>query len=405
MPSLGRHVLAELHGCSPDSLNDPALLERILVASARDAGATVVESTFNPFAPHGVSGVVVIHESHIAIHTWPEHGFAALDVFTCGEDLDPTSIAGTVSRQLGAEDCQMQLIERGKDFEGVSADRAGSSQGAYTRNIWFTDRQDDIALSLRHAGIVFSEASAYQKVEVADSTGYGKILILDDRVAFTERDEFVYHEMISHLPANIHPDPKRILIIGGGDGGACREFLKHTGVEEITVVEIDPTVTEAARMHFPSMSSALDAAKVTLVHGDGYAFAKSSGPDYDIVIVDGLESAGDTEFDSTFVREIRKCLKPGGLNVTQVMSPTVSQERFQTAHRTALDAFGHAAPYLAFLPTYSTGMLSFMISSSEPFSTDSLQRGSIPDLRYYNDPVHRAAFSLPAFISRLTGGT
>lgn len=199
MSPLGRHILAELHGVSGALLNDPAFLERTLVGAARDAGATIIESSFNPFAPHGVTGVIVIQESHLAIHTWPEHAYAALDVFTCSSTVDPATIVEAVSKALDADLCETKLFSRGEGSE--STESVAPQQGAMRRSIWFTDRQDDIALSLRHAGVLYSEQSPYQKVEVLESYGYGKMLLLDEDVAFTERDEFVYHEMISHIPA------------------------------------------------------------------------------------------------------------------------------------------------------------------------------------------------------------
>lgn len=396
MNALGRQVLAELHGISPDQLNDPALLERTLVASAQDAGATVVESSFNPFAPHGVTGIVIIQESHLALHTWPEHGYAALDIFTCSREIDPVNIATAFSEALGADRCDTQIIERGTGMS-PSERVTYADHGTTKRGVWFTDRQDNIALSLRHAGVLFDEQSAYQRVEVLASDGYGKILLLDNQVAFTERDEFVYHELIAHVPALYHPGPKRVLIIGGGDGGACSEFLKHDTIEEVIVVEIDPTVTEAARDHFPHKAISLDDDRVTLVHGDGDAYLSSTTDTFDIVAVDCLDSAGDNPFDEHFLTRLKTVASPGGLVVTQVSPPTLSPERFRTATRSQQQLFATTKPYLGFLPTYSTGMLSFLLSSDNLHNTP---RPISPDLglKYLTNDLLSAAFALPAFI-------
>lgn len=398
MSALGRHILAELHGVASEWLNDPGLLERTLVGAAQDAGATVIESSFNPFAPHGVTGIVVIQESHLSIHTWPEHGYAALDVFTCGSELDPTGIAQAVSESLKADRCDTQSIERGSGSVPPSG-VASRPQGAMKRSVWFTNRQDNIALSLRHAGVLFAEQSAYQKVEVVESYGYGKILLLDNQVAFTERDEFVYHEMISHIPALHHPNPRRILIIGGGDGGACREFLKHEAIENITVVEIDPTVTEAAREHFPNMAASLDDSRVTLLHGDGRVFLDSSSDVFDIVVVDSLDTAGETPFDDRFFRLIKAQVTSDGLCVTQICAPTLSQDLFSSSITSQRTTFPSVVPYLAFLPTYSTGMLSFALAG---VGTQHQARDIVVgDLRYLNSDVLNAAFALPTFVQNL----
>jgi spermidine synthase len=399
MSALGRHVLAELNGVSSERLDDPGLLERTLVSAAQNAGATVIESSFNPFAPHGVTGIVVIQESHLAIHTWPEHGYAALDVFTCGDTIDPGAIVETVAESLGATNFQSKLLGRGEAPDLPPAETA-ARHGAMQRSVWFTDRQDDIALSLRHAGILFAEQSAYQKVEVVHSYGYGKILLLDGEVAFTERDEFAYHEMIAHVPALHQAAPKNILTIGGGDGGACREFLKHPTVESVTVIEIDPTVTEACREHFESMAVSLDDPRVRLLHGDGQAFLDASDTLFDIIVVDSLDSAGEARFDEMLYTSIRQALSVEGCAVVQIPSPALSPERFAANARAIRPHFVSARPYLAYLPTNSTGMLSFILAETEQGRT-SRNTQDLPGLRYINDGILNSAFQLPTFVESL----
>ena len=260
--------------------------------------------------------------------------------------------------------------------------------------------QDDIALSLRHAGIRFAEQSAYQKVEVVHSYGYGKILLLDGEVAFTERDEFAYHEMIAHVPALHQAAPKNILIIGGGDGGACREFLKHPTVESVTVIEIDPTVTEACREHFESMAVSLDDPRVRLLHGDGQAFLDASDTLFDIIVVDSLDSAGESRFDEMLYTSIRQALSAEGCAVVQIPSPALSPERFAANARAIRPHFVSARPYLAYLPTNSTGMLSFILAETEQGRT-SRNTQDLPGLRYINDGILNSAFQLPTFVESL----
>ncbi len=398
MCALGNHIVAELNGISPENLNDPGLLERVLVTAAQDAGTTIIESSFNPFAPHGVTGIIVIQESHLAIHTWPEHGYAALDVFTCGDDLDPEPLARSIASILQASSCETTRIKRGQDT--IPAAPALARRGAAKRSVWFTDRQDDIALSLRHAGVLFAEKSAYQTVEVIQSYGYGKMLLLDDQIAFTERDEFVYHEMIAHIPALHHAAPANVLIIGGGDGGACREFLKHKSIETITVIEIDPTVTEASREHFPQMATCLDDKRVTIVHGDGRSYLEGIDRSFDIVVIDCLDTAGELPFDTTFYECTHGALAKGGLCVTQIASPTVSSERFTATITGLKNWFAVVAPYLAFLPTYNTGMLSFALAGEEPLRVPRAAEGLVTS-QYINDGVITSAFSLPTFVTQL----
>jgi len=397
--ALGTHILAELNGITQERLNDAALLERTLVSAAQDAGATVVESSFNAFAPHGMTGVIVIQESHLAIHTWPEHGYAALDVFTCSETVSPEVIVAAVAESLESASVETQRVERGTGTPPVTG--IPTKPGASRRSVWFTDRQDNVALSLRHAGIQFAEQSPYQKVEVLESDGYGNILLLDNEVAFTERDEFVYHELIAHIPVAYHPSPRRVLIIGGGDGGACREFLKHEEIESITVVEIDPTVTEAVRAHFPDTARCLDDERVQLLHGDGTAFLSGYAEPFDIIAADCVESSGEHPFDSGFFEAAHKRLAADGLLVSQICPPALSPERFRESVVTQRRHFAEVRPYLGYLPTYSTGMVSFLLAGKQATRPP---RAILPldGLRYLNSDVVSSSFALPTHFRKLT---
>jgi len=427
MQALGRQILAELYGCSAELLDDVTELESRLVRAALDAGATVINTSFHRFSPFGVSGVVVIQESHLSIHTWPEHGFAAVDIFTCGDEMDPSVACGSIVRALQADRCETQELTRGrpedlarspgKATEPPLPDRGPDPPSSYLRNIWFTEKDDDIALSLRHAGGVFRRQSQVQRVEVLNSYRYGKLLILDGAVAFSERDECVYHEMIVHPAALIHAGVRRALILGGGDGGACRELLKHPSVESITVVEIDPVVTEACRAHFPDMARALEDPRVTLETGDGTAYVASrSGENFDLIIVDagGTSETGSPLSSESFYHQARECLATDGLLCAQTPRPTLDSESFRLAFRNQRAAFGPGSAhcYLAFIPSFTTGLVSFSFASRAAglaaghVDTDRARAflESHP-LQYYTADVHGAAFVLPGFIEGMLDET
>ena len=161
MQALGRHVLVELYECSPEILNDVSQIERNMVAAAKEAGATIINSTFHHFSPFGVSGVVVIQESHLAIHTWPEYRYAAIDLFTCGDPVDPWKSYDYLKKAFHAIHGSSMEIRRGQlnllekiDFDlGKLRDKAEELYiPKYTRNVWFTERGENVALSLRHKG-------------------------------------------------------------------------------------------------------------------------------------------------------------------------------------------------------------------------------------------------------------
>ena len=154
------------------------------------------------------------------------------------------------------------------------------NQDFYTRNVWFTDKDEDQALSLRFTGEVFHDTqSPFQRVRVLESYKYGKMLALDDMVMTTEKDEFHYHEMISHPSVFIHGNVKNVLVIGGGDGGTIRELIRHEEIEKITMVEIDEEVVNACKKHLPSISHELNNPKLNLFIDDGIEFVKLAKKD------------------------------------------------------------------------------------------------------------------------------
>ena len=323
MSSLGRHILVEFFGCSPEVMNDVAKIETSMVDAADNAGATVINSTFHYFSPYGVSGVVVIQESHLAIHTWPEYQYAAVDLFTCGDTVNPWISFDHLKKEFGAKNYSALEIRRGStelleridfDVEKI-AEKAKNhiNPGKYNRNVWFTDKDENSAYSLRHTGeILFDQTSPYQKVRIYDTYGYGKMLAIDNMVMCTERDEAHYHEMIAHPAINVHPNPKNILVIGGGDGGTIREVLKHPSVDKVTMVEIDELVVKASKEHLPSLSKEFDNPKLDLRIEDGIEFVKNAAPEtYDIILVDGSDPVGPAEglFSDEFYQDCKKSIE------------------------------------------------------------------------------------------------
>ncbi|NJL87191.1 MAG: adenosylmethionine decarboxylase, partial [Leptolyngbyaceae cyanobacterium SM1_1_3] len=197
MKSLGRHILVEFHGCSTEILNDVPLIEKSMTEAAKEAGATLISSVFHHFSPFGVSGVVVIQESHLAIHTWPEYRYAAVDLFTCGYSVNPWISYDRLKQAFHAEHGsaielnrgQLDLLERSEIDLGELRDQATNTLvlPKFSRSVWFTDRNENIALSIRHKGErVFREKSPYQTVEIFDTFEYGKMLTVDNMVMCSE---------------------------------------------------------------------------------------------------------------------------------------------------------------------------------------------------------------------------
>ena len=211
MNSLGRHILVEFFGCSPEILNNVSVIESSMLVAAQEAGATVINSTFHHFSPFGVSGVVVIQESHLAIHTWPEYRYAAVDLFTCGDTVNPwisfdrlkILFKADYGSALELNRGQLELLERIDIDLGELRDETTNKLviPKISRSVWLTDRNENVALSIRHKGEhIFYEKSPYQTVEIFDTFEYGKMLTIDKMVMCTEKDENAYHEMIVHVP-------------------------------------------------------------------------------------------------------------------------------------------------------------------------------------------------------------
>ncbi|MCS6905800.1 MAG: polyamine aminopropyltransferase [Bacteroidia bacterium] len=421
MNKLGRHIVAEFYGCNAQILNDVTHIEESMVRAAQESHATIINTTFHHFSPYGVSGVVVIQESHLAIHTWPEYQYAALDLFTCGEEVDPWVCYKYLLNRLQARHGSAIELGRGEKelLEKIPLAhpqnlKPSLKYNEIARNIWFTERDETIALSLRHTGeVLYRRQSPYQKVEIYDTLAYGKMLTLDGKVMTTEKDEYVYHEMITHVPLFTHPAPKKVLVIGGGDGGCVREVLKHSEIEKVVMVEIDELVIEASRIHLPHLASAFDNPKLELRIEDGIKYvANTLHPNFDIVIVDSTDPIGPAEglFTIDFYKNVYRILNEDGILVVQSESPRYNVEVFQEIYQCFDNIFGKERVfcYLINVPTYPSGTWSIAYCSkgrAHPLHTFSHERYQAflqnHQLQYYNKSIHKAAFMLPNFVSHL----
>ncbi len=424
MKPLGRHILVEFYGCSSEILNDVPRIEHDMLEAAEKAGATIINSVFHHFSPFGVSGVIVIQESHLAIHTWPEYRYAAVDLFTCGYTVNPWVSYESLKKAFQAEHGsaielnrgQLELLEKSDVDLGEMRDQATQKlrPPKHSRSVWFTDKDENIALSIRHKGDrLFQERSPYQLVEIFDTYKYGKMLTVDKMVMCSEKDEAAYHEMIIHVPMLVNPSIKNVLVIGGGDGGSVREILRHPQVESVTMVEIDEAVVRASREFLPSLSSSLDDPKLNLIIADGIDYLKNAADEsFDFIVIDSSDPVGPSVglFSADFYKDVYRTLTPNGVMSAQSESPRFNQTAFVDLSHCLQAIFGEANvhPYLAFIQTYPTGMWSFSYctkNAQHPIASFDPQAASRfateHDLNYYNSDVHTAAFCLPTFIKKM----
>ncbi|MDY0137161.1 MAG: polyamine aminopropyltransferase [Thiomicrospira sp.] len=256
--------------------------------------------------------------------------------------------------------------------------------------------------------ILFEAKTEHQHLIIFRNAQWGTVMALDGMVQTTERDEFVYHEMLTHVPMLSHPNPQSVLIIGGGDGGILREVLKHPQVEQVTQVEIDAAVIDMCKTYFPHHSQgAFDDARLNLVIADGVEFVNQTELKFDVVISDATDPVGPGEglFTSRFYSGIQRCLNPGGIFVAQNGVSFLQTDEVTTSAQRLGVLFSHVGFYNAAVPTYVGGVMTFAWAS-DTYPAQSIDIAQIQSryqqfglkTRYYNPALHQASFALPQYL-------
>ena len=275
--------------------------------------------------------------------------------------------------------------------------------------MWFTEKHTPhTGITMEVKECLYSGESEYQTLQVLDTFEFGRMLLLDGMVMLTERDEFVYHEMLAHVPLNTHPSAGRVLVIGGGDGGTVREVLKHPRVEEVVLVEIDRMVVEAALEYLPGISEGLKDPRTRVIYADGVSFVAQSDPGtFDVILVDSTDPVGPAKalYSEEFLRNSSAALGRDGIIVSQSESPFFHLPFLVDTHRLTKSVFPGAGFYLAPVPTYPSGSWSFLMGTKEEDISLPVYRGEagLPT-RYYDRGVHMAGFSLPRFLAEALEG-
>jgi len=258
-------------------------------------------------------------------------------------------------------------------------------------------------LFFRSKRVLCRRTSAFQKIEVFDHDFYGKVLFLDGLVQTTERDEFYYHEMLVHPALACHPAPGRVLIIGGGDGGALRHVLRYP-VDHVTLVEIDSRVIEVSRKYFPWLEACLKDKRAELVVADGNDYLARSQRLFDVILVDSSDPVGPSAVlhQKTFFLNLKKRLNAGGVAACQSGSLLLHASTFRAKARFLKDIFRRARFYTGPVPTYPGGIWVYNFLSDDVDPLD-IKRKPPAGLGYYNPDVHRAAFALPTNLKKIVG--
>lgn len=255
--------------------------------------------------------------------------------------------------------------------------------------------------------VLHEEQTPFQHLQVVEMEDFGRALVLDGAVQTTVGDEYIYHDMIAHIPLFTHPNPERVLVIGGGDGGTVREVLRHSSIKKVDMVEIDAAVIAACRQHLPETACALDHPKLNLVVGDGLAWVSERSEEYDAILVDSSDPAGPAEglFNQNFYKNVYRALKPGGLFVAQTLSPFFHQQLIRDVYQVVSGIFPITMPYLAVVPTYPSGLHCFMMGSKRHHPLrQGIKEPTFPT-KWYSPAIHRAAFQLPPVVADLVKPT
>ncbi len=274
---------------------------------------------------------------------------------------------------------------------------------------WFKETlHAEISQGLRMDKVLFRDQTGLQDLIIFENAKFGRVLTLDGVVQTTEGDEFIYHEMLTHVPVTAHGSARHVLIIGGGDGGMAREVLKHQGVERVTMVEIDAGVVDMSKRHLPSLSAcAFDNPRLDLVITDGAKYVAETADRFDVIIVDSTDPIGPGEvlFTAAFYADCKRCLNPGGIVVTQNGVPFLQSDEVVNSWHRLGESFADVSFYIAPVPTYQGGHMAFGWATDDTAkrhqSVDSLTARFSPlgiKTRYYTPAVHVGAFALPQWM-------
>jgi spermidine synthase len=276
-------------------------------------------------------------------------------------------------------------------------------------DLWFTEYYaKNTRFSIKIEKPVISLESEYQRIDVLDTYDFGRILVLDGYLMFTEKDEFIYHEMMTHIPMAANPEIRDVLVIGAGDGGVVRELARYDSIKRIDMVEIDKLVVDICREYLPQTSCKLDDLRVHLYYEDGHKFVARKNSEYDLIIVDSTDPLGPGEnlFTGEFYGNCFKALNASGIMVNQHASPFYPDDvlAMQKAHKLIKSIFPVALLYQAHIPTYASGhwLFGFASKGLDPIADLGTGWDSLGlKTRYYNTDIHKGCFALPNYAKEL----
>ncbi len=387
---IGRHAVCEFWGAT--NLDSVERAEHALRAAAVAGQVTLIDVFVHRFSPHGVSGVAVIAESHLAIHTWPELGYVAADLFTCGQHVDMEAIIGVLRDSFEAEQVDVRFLRRGvrpeltarrfEEFEPGSASHASYDM--------------TVVLEQRH--------TEFQEVVLFESPRLGRVLALDGIVQMTDLDTYVYHEMLAHPALFSHPNPRDVAVVGGGDVHLVAEVLKHPGIERVYLLELDEEVVQVARKHYEVARQTLADPRVEVRPSDAFESIAELRGELDVIMVDLTDPIGPAArlFEDEFYALCEQSLRADGILVAQTESIHFHPEVVRNCFTTLSNRFDHTELLWGAIATYPGAFWTFGIASKQ-LDPRVVRRRAAIETRLYDIDAHEWFFIPGPVRHRLLG--
>jgi spermidine synthase len=427
----GIHLTGDLFdcGCSAGLFTDLKALTTLCRDATIDSGLTIVDEKYHIFPewqgePGGITGAVLLAESHLAIHTWPERRGVTLDVYVCNftgdNEAKARQLFDTLMLAFRPKNQVVNRLVRGDLAAGADVVTEQAASTAPGANVDKSERDQLVFDWLNaHAGYGYTATrqlaakdTPYQRLEVYETQQFGKLFRLDGRLMTSEGEEFFYHEAMTHPALLSHPNPQSVLVIGGGDGGSSEEIFKHPSVKRIVMAELDADVISMAREHLTAIhKGALDDPRLDIRIGEGYEFVKSCTEKFDLVVLDLTDP--DTPafhlYSEEFFGLCRALLNPGGIMTMHLGSPVYQPATVKKNAANLRKVFKHVSPLTVFIPLYGSlwclGVASDSVTPRAVATETVAQRmreRRLTGLRFYNAELHGALFALPTFVRELT---
>jgi spermidine synthase len=429
MTMQGLHLTGDLFdcGCSAAFLTDLNTLAALCRDATVQAQLTVVDEKFHVFPdvggePGGITGALLLAESHLAVHTWPERRGVTLDVYVCNFTSDNCAKAQGLFDALVVAfrpaSQNVNRIERGDLAASIRASAAAAQADApnpvASDSIIFDWLNANAGYGFTARARLQTLQSPYQRIEVYDTSQFGRLFRLDGRLMTSEGEEFFYHECMTHPAMLTHPDPRSVLVIGGGDGGSSEELFKHPSVRRIVMAELDQAVIDVSKRYLRGIHrGAFDDPRLTVRIGDGFDFVQTTADRFDLIVLDLTDP--DTPafhlYSEQFFRMCRAILNPGGLLTLHLGSPVYQPSTVRKNADNLRRVFSQVHPMSLYIPLYgSLWCLAVASDSADPRAVGTdlvaarMRERGLTDLQYYNAELHGALFVLPNFVRDLTRG-